>query len=89
MQNEKPLAFYTCKINAAQAKYSTCEQELLIIVETLKTFEGILQGQCIVVHMDHLNLLYKKLASNRLVRWRMLLEEYRPRFIHVVGENIM
>ena len=67
MQDEKPLAFYTRKLNKAQAKYSTGEQELLGIIETLKEFENVLYGQCIIVYMDHLNLLYSKLATNCLV----------------------
>ena len=64
MQNEKPLAFYTQKLNPAQTKYPTGEQELLSIVETLKSFENILLGQHVIVHTDHLKLLYRKLASN-------------------------
>ena len=87
MQNDKPLAFYTRKLNSAQAKYSTGEQELLSIVETLKAFESILMGNRIIVHTDHLNLLYKKLASARLVRWRMLLEEFGPEFKHIEGKK--
>ena len=67
MQNDKPLAFYTRKMNQAQQKYTTGEQELLSIIETLKSFENILMGQYIVVHTNHLNLLYKKLARNCLV----------------------
>ena len=39
MQNGKPLAFYTRKLNHAQSKYTTGEQELLSLVETLKSFE--------------------------------------------------
>ena len=84
MQNDKPLAFYTRKLNQAQSKYSTGEQELLSLVETLKSFENILMGQKLVVHTDHLNLLYKKLASARLIRWRMLLEEYGPKVEHLM-----
>ena len=85
MQDDKPLAFYTRKMNSAQCKYTTGEQELLSIVETLKSFENILMGQKLIVHTDHLNLLYKKLASGRLIRWRMLLEEFGPTFEHVAG----
>ena len=44
MQNEKPLAFYTRKMNKAQAKYTTGEQELLSIVETLKEFQKHTNG---------------------------------------------
>ena len=87
MQNDKPLAFYTRKLNQAQSKYSTGEQELLSLVETLKSFENILMGQKLLVHTDHLNLLYKKLASARLIRWRMLLEEFGPKVEHIKGEK--
>ena len=41
MQDNKPLAFYTRKLNDAQKNYTTGEQELLGIVETLKNFESI------------------------------------------------
>ena len=44
MQGNKPLAFYTHKLNSAQARYTTGEQELLSIVEILRIFEGILMG---------------------------------------------
>ena len=79
MQGNKPLAFYTRKLNSVQARYTMGEQELLSIVETLRTFEGILMGQQLVVHTDHLNLLYKKLASSRLVRWKMIFRRIWPR----------
>jgi len=85
MQKGKPLAFYTRKLNKAQSKYTTGEQELLSIVETLKEFQNILLGQKVVIHTDHLNLLYSKLASNRLIRWRMMLEEFGPTVQHIAG----
>ena len=87
MQNNKLLAFYMQKMNQAQQKCITREQELLSIVETLKSFENILLGQCIVVHTDYLNLLNKKLASNHLIWWHMLLEEYGPTCVYVKGEK--
>ena len=87
MQNEKPLAFYSRKLNQAQRKYPTGEQELLSIVETLKEFKNILLGQEIIVHTDHKNLLYESSSSDRIVRWRLLIEEYAPTFQHIAGSK--
>ena len=41
-QDGKPIDFYNCKLNPAQTWYTTKEQELLSIVETLKEFRNIL-----------------------------------------------
>ena len=87
MQKGKPLAFYSRKLNSAQKRYTTGEQELLSIVETLKEFRNILLGQQIIVHTDHKNILYEKLSSDRIIRWRLLLEEYGPEYKHVKGQN--
>jgi hypothetical protein len=87
MQNNKPLAFYSRKLNSAQQKYTTGEQELLSIVETLKEFRNILFGQRIVIHTDHKNILYRKLSSDRIIRWQLLLEEYGPEYVHISGKD--
>jgi putative transposase len=87
MQNDKPIAFYSRKLNSAQKKYTTGEQELLSIVETLKEFRNILFGQRIVIHTDHRNILYNKLSSDRIIRWRLLLEEYGPEYVHISGKD--
>ena len=87
MQDNKPLAFYSRKLNQAQRNYTTGEQELLSIVETLKEFRNILLGQDLVVHTDHKNILYGNLSNDRITRWRLLLEEYGPTFKHVKGKD--
>ena len=85
VQDEKPIGFYTRKLNSAQLNYTVGEKELLGIVEGFKAFEGILRGTEVTVHTDHMNLLYKSLPSQRMVRWRLLLEEFHPQFKHVTG----
>ena len=87
MQDDKPLAFYTRKLNDAQKRYATGEQELLGIVETLKEFRHILLGQHIVIHTDHKNIIYGNLTNDRIVRWRLLLEEFGPEYVHVAGKD--
>ena len=87
MQNDRPLAFYSRKLNSAQKRYTTGEQELLSIVETLKEFKNILLGQKLIVHTDHKNLLYQKMSTDRIIRWRLLIEEFGPTFLHIKGEK--
>jgi hypothetical protein len=87
VQEGKPLTFYSRKLNSAQTRYTTGEQELLSIVETLKEFIDILLGQQVIVHTDHLNILYGKLSNDRITRWRLLLEESGPTYVHIAGKN--
>ena len=89
MQNDKPLAFYSRKLNTAQRKYPTGEQELLSIVETLKEFKNILLGQEIIVHTDHKNLLYESSSSDRVARWGLLIEEYVELVQVLIEEQVM
>jgi hypothetical protein len=46
-----------------------------------------LLGQKLIVHTDHLNILYGKLSNDRITRWRLLLEEYGPKYVHIAGKN--
>jgi transposase InsO family protein len=84
-QEGKPLAFYSRKLNDAQTRYTTTERELLSIVETLKEFRNILLGQQIVVYTDHKNLIYNDLQTDRVLRWRLLLEEYGVDIRYITG----
>jgi hypothetical protein len=87
MQEAKPLAFYSRKMNAAQSRYTTGEQELLSIIETLKEYQNILLGQTLVVHTDHKNIIYGNLSNDGIARWRLLLEEFGPCYEHIAGKD--
>jgi len=81
----RPLAFFSRKLSDTQKRYNTTEKELLTIVETLKEFKGMLWGQSIVVYTDHKNLIYdaQQMSSDRVYRWRLLLEDYGPEIIYI------
>jgi hypothetical protein len=86
-QDNRPIAFFSRKLSGAQSKYIITELELLAIVETLKEFNGMLWGQRIIVYTDHKNLTRDGLGltSDRVTRWRILLEEYAPEIIYIKG----
>ena len=86
-QNGRPIAFYTRKLSATQMRYTVGERELLSIVETLKEFRNILFGHEITVYTDHKNLTCKNYNSDRVMRWRLLIEEYGPNLIHLPGHT--
>ena len=86
-QSNRPLAFFSRKLSEAQRKYSVTEKELLAIVETLKEFKGMLWGQKLIVYTDHQNLMCDALGltSDRVYRWRLILEEYGPEIVYIKG----
>jgi hypothetical protein len=86
-QKGKPIAFYSRKLKPEQTRYTTTERELLSIVETLKEFRNILLGHKIVVHTDHKNLTCKNFNTERVMRWRLILEEYGPELHYIKGEQ--
>ena len=56
-------------------------------METLKEFNRMLWGQRIIVYTDNKNLTWDGLGltSDRVTRWRILLEEYAPKIIYLKG----
>ena len=56
-------------------------------METLKEFRNILLGHQITVYTDHKNLTYKFFNTERVTRWRLILEEFGPELKYIKGEN--
>ncbi len=95
-QDNRPISFSSRKLSKTQQKYSATDIELLVIVETLKEFKGMLWGQDNKVFTDHKNLTRDALGltSDRVNRWWLLLEEYAPpkiciKGIHTVADAIL
>ena len=58
----------------------------------MKQFRHIIQGYPITVHSDHKNLVYvaTQSESQRVMRWRMILEEFNPTIRHIAGvDNVV
>ena len=44
-------------------------------------------GQKIIVHADHKNIAYGNLTNDCIIRWRLLLEEFGPKYEHIAGKD--
>jgi hypothetical protein len=86
-QNGKPIAYWSRKLNPAQTRYTITEHKLLSIIEALKEFRNILLGHHIQVFTDHQNLTYKQFNTDRVMCWRLLIEEFGPELIYIKGDH--
>jgi RNase H-like domain found in reverse transcriptase len=49
----RPLGFFSAKLEGAQQRYSTFDQELPAVVNTICHFRCMLEGQSFIIFMDH------------------------------------
>ncbi len=79
MQDGKPVAYYSKKLNSAQKNYSTINKELLSTAMTLKEFLSMLLGAVINIHTNHKNIFHLGDSSQRRLQWTSYVDEYGPR----------
>lgn len=85
---EKPIAFASRTLNSAERNYSTIEKELLAVIWGTKQFRQYLYGKSFTIITDHKPLVYLynfNNPSSRLMRWRLLMEEYDYKVIYKKG----
>ncbi len=85
---EHPVCFLSTKLLPCERNYSTIEKECLAIVWGIQMLDPYLFGRMFTVQTDHnpiqwLNSL--KAKSQRLLRWSLMLQEYRFNIIHRKG----
>ena len=86
-QKGKNIAYYSNKLTASQQRYTVTDKELLSIVETLKDFRNILLGQKLRIYTDNKELTCKNFNTYRVLKWRLILEEYGPDIEYIKGEK--
>ena len=85
MQNNRPVAYFSRKLNPGQQKYSTLEKELLSIFETFKEFQSMLLGANITVYTDHRNLTFPSSVNQRVLRQLSFCDQFHPTYPHIPG----
>ena len=88
---EKPVAYFSKKLNKHQRQYATVEKECLAIILSLEHFSVYLNnGHTTIVYTDHnpLSFLNKMKEKNqKLLRWSLFLQEYDIEIKHVRGTD--
>lgn len=89
-KDRRPVAYASRSLNKAEKRYPTIEKELLAIVWAIKHFRPYLYGRKFKIYTDHKPLVYlfgMKDPSSRLLKFRMLLEEYDYCVEYVKGRD--
>jgi RNase H-like domain found in reverse transcriptase len=86
LQEGVPVAFYSRKLASAQHNYIVGEKELLSVVETLKEFRTMLYG-CPDIHVypDHKNNTFACFQTQRVLQWRLFLDDYQVHLRYING----
>ncbi|KAL8441753.1 hypothetical protein Emed_007504 [Eimeria media] len=101
LQEGRPLAFLSKKMNAAQLKYSTYQQELLALITALHKWQHLLRPAEVTAYTDHrslqhlLTLKASDMPKGMVARWLDFLAEfprltitYKPGSDNVVADAL-
>ena len=85
-EQKYPIIFISKKLSAREKKYSTVEKECFAIVRSCQSLREYLIGKDFTIETDHFPLqwLHKMKSQNmRLLRWSLILQEYRFTVKHI------
>jgi putative transposase len=77
--DERPIGYFSKRLNKAQRNYSVSEREMLSVVLAVEFFKFYLSGAHFWIRSDHKILTFlksKSFASPRLNRWRNRLTDH-------------
>ena len=89
-QEGRPVEYFSKKLNKARQKWTTYEQELFVIVQSLKHWEHYLLHAEFILHTDNqpLIFLHSQKSLNRLhARWAIFLQRFTFVIQHKVGKT--
>ena len=86
MGHQKPVSYFSKKLNIHQRRYSTIEKECLGLVSAVQHFDVYLSNSSeVTVFTDHNPLTFLKRSRNknqRLFRWSLFLQPYGLTVVH-------
>ena len=85
-----PVMYLSKKLLPREKNYSVVERECLALVWAVKTLNTYLLGREFIIDTDHAPLLYlnrAKSENGRLMRWALLLSQYRFTLRSVKGSD--
>jgi hypothetical protein len=85
MQDDRPVAYFSRKLNSAQCNYATINKELFCVIATLKEFWSMLLGAELHVYTDHKNILNVGDLSDQRLCWISYVDEYGPTIHYIEG----
>jgi hypothetical protein len=85
---ERPIGFMSRTLVNAERRWTAIEKECYALHMTLKKFEYLLRDVPFTLYTDHANLVYLNVPpSNKVLRWKMAMQEYNFRLFHIPGET--
>lgn len=89
---ERPLSFFSIKLNTAQQKYSTFSRELLAIYLAIRHYRHILEGRDFSIFTDHKPLTYALHAKSdkhnpRDIRYMDYISQFSSDIRYISGAS--
>lgn len=83
-QKEQIIGIYSHKLLNSEKNYSIVEKECFAIIKGLHHFRTIIYNSELLIYTDNLNITHiKDYASSRWQRWKIILEEYNYKLMHI------
>ena len=87
---EHVIAYGGRSLSPCEKKWSTSEQEMLAVLEGIRSYRIYLSDKKFTIYTDHKALKYvmdQKRSTGRLARWAMEIQSYQFDIIHRPGKN--